>query len=260
MPNRLKQLLAQGKVVRVFGMGQLCSPKLVEIVGMSNGFHAVWFDQEHAGLTIEQIENASRAARGVGLESFVRLTATDYATVMRPLEAGAGGIMAAQVRSVHEVKQIIEWTKFFPLGLRGVNGGGVDGGYGSIPLREYFRTANENSFVAIQIEHAQAVEVVDQIASVKEVDVLFVGPADLTQSLGIPGDMNHPRLWEALEQVARAAKAHGIHWAILPRDVPFAQRCLEMGCRMFSLGVDVWIAHRGIRTYLDEFADFFQMH
>src|SRR3954454_2559524 len=100
MSSRMKQLLAQDQLVRVFGVGQLCSPKLVEMVGWLGGFDAVWLDQEHAGLSIPQIEEASRAARGVGLDSFVRLPASDYAAVMRPLEAGAGGVMAAMVRSL----------------------------------------------------------------------------------------------------------------------------------------------------------------
>src|SRR4029453_10154377 len=118
------------------------------------GFDAVWLDQEHAGLTTQQIEEAARAARGVGLDSFVRLNATDYATVMRPLEAGAGGIMAAQVRSASEVADVVRWAKFHPEGLRGVNGTGVDGRYGTLPLAEYFRQSNARTFIAIQIEHA----------------------------------------------------------------------------------------------------------
>ncbi len=94
MGTHLKDLLRQGKLARVFGLGQLCHPKLIEMIGLHGGFDAVWLDQEHAGLSIEQIEKAARAARVCGLDSFVRLAPTDYATVMRPLEAGAGGIMA----------------------------------------------------------------------------------------------------------------------------------------------------------------------
>src|SRR5438045_1758482 len=111
MGKRLKQLLAEGKLVRVFGMGQLCSPKIVEIIGYHGGFDAVWLDREHAGLSMAQIEEATRAARACGIDSFVRLAPTDYAAVMQPLEAGAGGIMAAQVRSARQAHDIIEWAK-----------------------------------------------------------------------------------------------------------------------------------------------------
>ena len=99
MAKRLKELLAQGKLVRVFGLGQLCHPKFIDIIGQHGGYDAVWLDQEHAALSMAQIEHGCLAARASGLDSFVRLAPTDYATVMRPLEAGAGGIMAAQVRT-----------------------------------------------------------------------------------------------------------------------------------------------------------------
>src|ERR1043166_7653834 len=99
MASRLKKALAEGKLTRVFCVGQLCAPKVVEIIGLQGGYDAIWLDQEHAGLSIQQIEDACRAARGVGLDTFVRLAATDYATVMRPLEAGGGGGMGAPVRS-----------------------------------------------------------------------------------------------------------------------------------------------------------------
>src|SRR5438067_1103065 len=125
MGKRLKAILAEGRLTRVFMLGQLCHPKLVEIISLAGGWDAVWLDQEHAGLSIEQIENACRAARGVGLDSFVRVAPTDYATVMRPLEAGAGGVMAAQVRSARQAEDVVRWALFHPAGLRGYNGTGV---------------------------------------------------------------------------------------------------------------------------------------
>src|SRR5207302_1261256 len=111
--------------------------------------------------------------------------------------------------------------------LRGVNGTGVDGRYGTLPLSEYFRRANAETFVAIQIEHVDAVEEVEKIAALKGVDMLFIGPADLSQSMGVPGDWEHTRVWRAIERVARAASAHGIHWAILPPHAAYARRCVD---------------------------------
>lgn len=257
MPSRLKQLLAQGQVVRVFAVGQLCHPKIVEIVGLTGGFDGVWLDQEHAGLSIAQMELATLAARAVGLDSFVRLAATDYATVMRPLEAGAGGIMAAQVRSARQAAEIVHWAKFHPLGLRGYNSTGVDGRYGTVTAAEYMRKANDETLVLIQIEHADAVAEVEQIAALPGVDVLFVGPADLSQSLGVPGQVEHARVWEAVERVARAAAARGIHWGILPRNLEHARRCVALGCRMLSLGIDVWALQKGLRATQTEFTDYF---
>jgi 4-hydroxy-2-oxoheptanedioate aldolase len=253
MGRRLKELLAQGNLVRVFGIGQLCHPKIVEIIGQHGGFDAVWLDQEHAGISIAQIEQACLAARAVGIDSFVRLAPTDYATVMRPLEAGAGGVMAAQVRSALQAEDVMQWSKFHPRGLRGVNGSGVDGRYATLPMPEYMRRANDETFVAIQIEHGAAVEEVEKIAALKDVDVVFIGPADLGQSMGIAGDWDHPKIWHAIERVAKAAKANGIHWAILPRNVAYAKRCVDLGCRMLSVGLDVWAVQRGLKAFLSEF-------
>jgi 2-dehydro-3-deoxyglucarate aldolase/4-hydroxy-2-oxoheptanedioate aldolase len=253
----LKALLKQDRVIRVFALGQLCHPKLVEIVGWHGGFDAVWLDQEHVGLTIVQIEEAARAARGVGLDSFVRLAATDYATVMRPLEAGAGGIMAAMVRSAREVEEILTRAKFHPRGCRGVNGTGVDGRYGGYTAAEYFRKANAETVVGVQIEHIDAVEDVEKIAAVPDLDFLFIGPADLSQSMGLPGEWEHPKVWQAVERVARAAKDHRIPWAILPLNAAHARRCVDLGCRMLSIGIDSWVFQKGIKAFKDEYAEFF---
>src|ERR1700693_4668260 len=104
MTVSMKALLAENRLLRVCALGQLCSPKLVEMIGYHGGFDAVWLDQEHVGLTIPQIEEAAR---------------------MRPMEAGAGGVMAAMIRSVRQVEELLTWAKFYPRGLRGVNGTGV---------------------------------------------------------------------------------------------------------------------------------------
>ena len=258
MGSRLKEALKRNQLTRVFGLGQLCHPKLVEIIGLQGGWDAVWLDHEHAGITVQQMEEAARAARGVGLDSFVRLAPTDYASVMRPLEAGAGGIMAAQVKSAKQTAEVVSWAKFQPLGMRGVNGGGVDGRYGTLGIADYFPKANAETFIAIQIEHIDAVNDVDQIAAVKEVDVLFVGPADLSQSMGLPGNWDHPQIWQCLEKVAAAAKQHAIHWAILPPNPAFAKKCVEMGCRMLGIGMDVWAWGKGLKAFKADYGEYFQ--
>jgi 2-dehydro-3-deoxyglucarate aldolase/4-hydroxy-2-oxoheptanedioate aldolase len=253
MGRRIKELLAADKLVKVFGVGQLCHPKIVEIIGQHGGYDAVWFDQEHAGLPATQIELAALGARASGLDSFVRLAPTDYARVMQSLEAGAGGVMAAQVRSAEQARDVVRWAKFHPQGLRGVNGTGVDGRYGTVPLAAYLEAANAATFIAIQIEHADAVADVERIAAVRDVDVLFIGPADLGQSMGLVAQWDHPDVWRAIRRVADAARANGIHWAILPRNADYAKKCVDLGCRMLSIGIDTWAVQRGLKAFLTEF-------
>jgi 2-keto-3-deoxy-L-rhamnonate aldolase RhmA len=187
----------------------------------------------------------------------VRLNATDYATVMRALEAGAGGVMASMIRSARQAEEVLRWARFHPHGQRGVNGTGVDGRYGTLPGAEYFRRANAEVVVGMQIEHIDAVEEVEAIAALPGVDFLFIGPADLSQSMGLPGQWDHPRMAAAVERVAAASRAHGVPWAILPRDAAHARRCVELGCRMLSIGIDVWFFQKGVRAWQADFAEFF---
>jgi 4-hydroxy-2-oxoheptanedioate aldolase len=164
---RIKQLLKDGKVVRVFGLGQLLSPKLVEILGEHGGFDALWLDFEHAGLTMTEIELATMAARYYGMDHFVRQPATDYASLMRALEAGAGGVMISMARSPADAEQAVRWAKFWPEGERGLNGGNRDGRFGLEPLAQYTARVNAETFVGIQIETADALASVAEIAAVR---------------------------------------------------------------------------------------------
>lgn len=254
---RIKELLAQGEVVRVFGVGQLFHPKLVAILGEHGGFDALWLDVEHAGMTMREIELATLAARAYGLDPFVRLPATDYASVMRPLEAGAGGVMISMIRSPEEAEQAVRWAKFWPRGERGLNGGNRDGRYGLTPLAEYTARANAETFVGIQIETAAALAAVAEMARVPDVDLLFVGPADLSQVLGVPGDFEHPRCLGAIEGIARACAEAGKPWGIVPRGPEYAARMRGWGCQMFVVGFDVHALHAGIRAIQGRYAAFF---
>ncbi len=177
---------------------------------------------------------------------------------MRPLEAGAGGIMASMVQSAAQAEQIVRWAKFQPRGCRGVNGSGVDNRYGLYPAGTYFQRANAETLVLIQIEHIDAVKEIEAIAAIADVDCLFIGPADLSQSMGLAGQWEHPEVWKAVERVARACRTSNRPWAILPLNPGHARRCVELGCRMLSIGVDAWFFQRGVQAFQTEFAEFFK--
>ncbi|HEU5116994.1 MAG TPA: aldolase/citrate lyase family protein [Isosphaeraceae bacterium] len=255
---RIKELLNSGQVVKMFGVGQLFSPKLIEIVGEHAQFDALWLDAEHAGLSMQQVEWATLAARAYGLDHFVRMPATDYASIMRVLEAGAGGIMVSMVRSPEEAEQAVRWAKFWPRGERGLNGGNRDGHFGLEAIPNYVARANAETFVGIQIETKGALEAVEEIATVPDVDLLFVGPADISQVLGVPGDFENPKCLETIERIAQAcAQAHK-PWGIVPRGPEYAQRMLNWGCQMFVLGFDIHALHAGIRAVRQRYGSFYE--
>ncbi|WP_406693450.1 aldolase/citrate lyase family protein [Singulisphaera sp. Ch08] len=255
--RRIKELLAQGEVVRMFGVGQMLSPKLIEIIGEHGDFDALWLDVEHAGIGMKEIELATLAAKAYGMDHFVRLPATDYASIMRPLEAGAGGVMVSMVRSPEEAEQAVRWAKFWPRGERGMNGGNRDGRFGLTPIGEYAARANAETFVGIQIETASAIASVAEIAAIPDVDLLFVGPADISQVLGVPGEFEHPRCLETIEKIARACADAGKPWGIVPRGGEYAERMRGWGCQMFVLGFDIHAFHAGIRAAKERYGPFF---
>ncbi len=254
---RIKQLLSEGKIVRLFGIGQLLSPKLIEIVGEHGDFDGLWLDAEHAGIGMREIEVATLAAKAAGLDQFVRLPATDYASIMRPLEAGAGGVMVSMVRSAADAEQAVRWAKFWPRGERGMNGGNRDGRFGLMPLKDYVEKANRETFVGVQIETASALASVAEIASVPDIDLLFVGPADISQVLGVPGDFENPRCLDAIEGIARACHEAKKPWGIVPRGPEYAERMRGWGCQMFVVGFDIHAFHAGINAVKQRYSGFF---
>ncbi|MGL5094296.1 MAG: HpcH/HpaI aldolase family protein, partial [Planctomycetia bacterium] len=232
----IKQRLADGETVRLFALGQLAHPKIVEMLAMVGGFHGVWIDQEHADLPQSTIETLLLACRARDLDACVRVAPTDYAVLMRPMEAGARAVMAAQVNSVDEARRVVEWTRFPPAGKRGLNLFNVEADWGTADPAALVAAANRETLVSVQIETAAAVEAVDAIATVPGLDHLFLGPADLSLSLGVPGEYMHPLCRAAVQKIAAAAVAGGLSWGALTRNRDHAEFCRELGARLFVIG------------------------
>ena len=257
MAYKFKELLQTNELIRVFAVGRIIHPAVIDVYGLVGGFHGLWIDQEHAGATYEQIALASACARANGFDTFVRMAMTGYAQATQNLEAGAGGLMAARVESVDHARQFIKWVKFAPEGERGINAGGRDADYGGKPLLQFAADSNRDSLVIIQIETLGALEQADAIAALEHVDMLFVGPSDLSMELGVLGQFDHPTLWDAYAKVAEACRRRGKHWSTIAVNPPFAARAIDQGCRMLSFGADIYALRRGVETTRDAFREFF---
>lgn len=255
--QKIKERLQQNELVRMIGVGRLMHHNFLQILGIQGGFDGVWFDHEHVGFGMEQLEVATLAARSVGLENFVRIAPTDYALVTRCIESGGGGIMAAQVFSAEQAEQIVQWAKFHPRGSRGLNTGGVDGRFASIPPREFCEQSNRNTFVAIQIETRQSVDEVFEIAAIDGVDHLFVGPSDLSQSLGVTGEFFHPDCLAAIDRVADACRTHGKSWGAVTVSPEHADMLYGKGCRLLSPTSDSKLVNSGIAAVKQTFPRLF---
>jgi 2-dehydro-3-deoxyglucarate aldolase/4-hydroxy-2-oxoheptanedioate aldolase len=253
----IKQRLATGELVMICGIGRVWHHNLVNILGISGGFHGLWFNMEHVGMSTGHLEIATAVARTHNLDTFCRVAPTDYATVTRCFEAGSSGIMAAQIFSARQAEEFVKWSKFAPRGCRGLNTGGWDAQFTTIPAAEFTRRANEETFVAIQIETLQAVEECDAIAAIDGVDALFVGPADLSQSLGVTGQFFDPKCLAAIDRVAAACRNAGKQWAAVAFNAQHADMLVEKGCKMISPTNDTRVVVAGVAAAKKDFAKFF---
>lgn len=249
----LKDRLQAGERLNVFGVGRMFHTNVVAYLGMASLFDGFWIDVEHGGFTTRELELAAGVGRGYGLECFVRVPPTDYALVTRCLESGAAGVMAAQIHSAAQAEEFVRWAKFHPRGSRGLNPLGHDGRFGTTPLGAFTAQANAATFVAIQIETAGAVEEVDQIAAIDGVDLVFVGPSDLSQSLGVVGELTHPRCLEALDRVAEACRRHGKQWGAVTPTPEYARLLIDKGCTLVSAVNDVKLVTAGLDTLRSTF-------
>jgi 4-hydroxy-2-oxoheptanedioate aldolase len=256
MSSLIKDRLAAGKIVRTMHCTGYATPKVIEMFGRLGNMHGFWFDQEHAAIPHAQLELLMIACRAAGTEAFARVAPTDYATMMRPMEAGCVGVMVAQVRNLDEVQQAVEWAKYPPVGKRGFFGGNVEGNFGTSTMADHVVASNRDRWVAIQIETPEAVDIADKIAATKGVDWLFVGPADLSVTLGVPGDFLNDKCIDALKRVGDATKKAGKAWGTLSRSIEHAKKCRELGCQLFSIYGDLDCLRVGLRTIEDQFAEF----
>ena len=255
--HSIKQRLAAGQEVNVFAIGAIPSFKIIEIAAMTGGYHAVWIDEEHAALSQHDIEHLALACRSAGLDSYVRIAPLNYACVMRPMEAGVGGIMAAQIRSVEETRQIVSWAKFPPVGTRGINPSNFEANYTSRSLPDHIEICNRDRWLSVQIETIEALDCVEQVAEVDGVDHLFVGPADLSVALRVPGQYLHADCKRALERVANACKRAGKSWGILVRGPEHAAICRELGCQLFAFANDLSVVVQGFKAVRATYSMFF---
>ena len=229
----------------------LASPAIYELVSLI-GFDAIWVDMEHHGLSLDRAEQLFRAARVGGTDIVARPAKGEFMRMSRMLEIGATGIMYPRCNSAEEAAEVVKWAKFPPMGERGCDSAGPDADYQLTPLTEYLKQANERTFVIIQIEEPSALERAEEIAAVPGVDMLMLGPGDFSILSGVPGQMEHPSVIDALNKVATAAKNAGKHWAATCASPEKIKQAVEQGASLTFHGNDQVFAKIGFDNLKQE--------
>ena len=178
------------------------------------GYDCIWLDLEHRGFEYRELQALMAHFRLYNFDCLLRAPTLEKTRLYRYLEDGATGIMIPHVSTAAKARELVQATKFPPLGDRGLDNAGFDSDYRITSNNiEYIEWANRETFLVLQIETPEAVENVEEIAAVPGVDMLFVGPGDLGLRYQLAGDENGAMLEAAFERVAAACKANGVAWA-----------------------------------------------
>jgi 4-hydroxy-2-oxoheptanedioate aldolase len=247
-PNLTKRALLEGKPA--FGcFVRYPDPTLVDLVS-HHGWDFLVFDGEHGTLEPRECENLVRSAELHDVTPIVRVPVNQPHVILRLMDTGAQGCHVPWIQDAADAERAVQSVKYGPRGTRGLAGvRAADYGARSA-LGEYVRIANEETLVVAHVESAHAVERVDEIAAIDGIDVVFLGPTDLSHSLGVPGETSHPIVLEHLERSAVATLAAG---KVLGVTVPTAQAAvawLERGARYVTTGIEPLLGP-ATRTWLE---------
>lgn len=222
--------------------------QLIEYVGML-GWDFLVFDAEHGPLQPREVEDLCRAIEPRGTTPIVRVTTNDAPTILRFLDTGAHGVHVPWVNSAADAERAVRAVKYTPRGIRGLAGSRASEWGLREPIGEYVQRANRETLVVIQVETQDAVDGIDDYLAVDGIDVLFLGPTDLSQSLGHPGDLRHPDVLKAMDRVADAVVGSDTVLGIYAGSVDMTKEWLERGARYFTTSLEPFLRD-GMRAHL----------
>ena len=243
-PNRAKEKLAAGQAVTT--ISGLSSSEIIDFMGPL-GFDAAWIEGEHGSVTWEQLGDLTRACDLWGITPITRVAANEPWLITRTLDRGSMGIVVPHVNSKEEAERAAKSAKYAPLGYRGMFGGRQS--YG---VSDYFHQANSQTMVIVLLEEAGALRNLDDILSVDNVDVFFVAPSDLAQTMGHIGDPSHPEVQIAIDDAISRIVSAGRVAGTLVNDDNVA-RYLELGVRFTMTSWNAWVV-RGASAFLEKAA------
>jgi 4-hydroxy-2-oxoheptanedioate aldolase len=233
------------------GLFNNCSdPSLVEICGHA-GFDFVVIDLEHGALDIPTAANLCRAADGVKLAPLIRVAQNAPAQIQAALDLGSAGIVVPQVQTQAEAMAAVKASKFNPLGTRGLSFATRAGMYGAAGT-QITEAINQTSLVIVQVEGQEGVNNIEAIASVPHLDGIFLGPYDLSQSLGIPGQVRDPQVISLMQQCVKVIRQSGKFIGTYADTPEIAKEWMNLGVQLIAVGVDVVVFMKACQSLVKQ--------
>lgn len=251
--TNLRQRLREGDVI----FGQLVMELFTSGIGpmlAAAGLDFVIYDMEHGRCDIGLLAEMVASCRGSSIVPMARVPDMHFAPLSRVLDLGVRGVMVPRVETRAQAEEIVGQLKYPPAGRRGVALGVAHDLYepGSA---EFFARTNDETIVILLLETVKAFENLDDIISVPGVDIAWMGHYDLTVSMGIPAQFEHPRFLAAMDALVAACRRHGVAPGFLPPTPESAVHWLRQGFRALSLGTDIGVFMTGVRAFRKAVAD-----
>ncbi len=229
--SHLKQRLQNGEQVLGTMITTFASPDIARII-QAAGFDYCIIDCEHGAFTTREVANIIAVARGIALPALVRIPEMRREHALKFMEMGASGLLLPNTEDTQQAQMLVDCTKYAPLGHRGVSLSRPHTGFLPVDGPQYMAQSNAETILMCQIESRRGVENIDAIAAVEGIDVLFIGPNDMTQDYGILNQFTHPDILAAFEKVIESAKQHGkysgVHFGPLEPLLAWVQRGMQM--------------------------------
>jgi len=239
LARKIKEQMRRGEP-SIGSWMSMAHPSIAEILAMA-GYDWIVIETEHTAIDVSEVLRLIIAIEQRGSVPLVRLAWNDPIQAKAVLDSGAAGVLVPMVNTKADAELAVSMTKYPPLGSRGVGLARAQG-YG-INFDAYVTNANADTLLLVQIEHREAVENIEQILSVTGIDGVFIGPYDLSLSLGIPGRLNHPDILAAKQKVLSATLAHGLiagmHFVQPQTAASDCQKAISEGYRFIALGTDI---------------------
>lgn len=236
----------------VFGsFMKTCDPAFVEAAGWAGMDFAI-LDMEHGPVSLENMQNNIRGAQVAGILPVVRVPAITEEAIGKALDIGAAAVEIPQITNAEQARAAVKIAKFYPSGERGMCRFVRAAKYAVTPGREYFAQANETLVIA-QLEGTEAMANMDEIFQVEGIDIAFIGPYDLSQSLGLPGQTTHPKVVEEMKKIIASAKKHGVVVGTFTDSDETMKMWIDAGVQYISYSVDVGIFADSCKYLMDMF-------
>lgn len=244
----LKERMKRGETI-LGAFSGINDSALSELFGYA-GFDFLALDGEH-GPVMYDLEDLIRAGAAAGIPTVVRVAGAQRPFILRALEDGAEGVQVPLVDDAAQAAEVVKHAKYWPIGERGLAFSTRATRYGHVPPQEHMERANREVLVVVQIETMASVAQVDEIAAVQGVDVIFVGPTDLSQSMGFPGELNRPELKANVAKVIEAARSRGKFVGTITSNPRDARELKEQGVQFLLIPTTGYI-YRSCRRLVEE--------